>query len=623
MPCEKCKDSYLDSYNVSVDTLKRDNPTLSVHEVKVRAALQFRPIFHAMEIASGIENAGKEEYKNGEFTFTPSGEMYFLNTGSTAEQLHINQRRSSELKNNPAEYSVVDHQTSRLIQYAFVHGATVVRTSFARDGQDNRDVLEYRYDKLTNHGVIKVINTAKNSVQHDFDSIREITRQRSAHLTEVAPSEKVFIFTDVHLQQDNARSAVRVGEHKSDQYTVQLPQKDNFEGHVTKISDRASIRTCGILTQAVSTTDYAIRGVMKDTHETIKNVSLFIKNKNAQHEAKDRILDLPVVRIVRRLFEKDSVDGNRSGGQTERLTLERIGEKQVRIVEIIKKQHEEMKKGMAMLGVIAETGVAAHAAPVILSRLKEKLPTPVVAMKKSIERHAKKELRKKKKELRKTKREKRETKKDSAKVQPLRSERVEPLQETKERKRRKKRSKEDGIPPRRPAGELLTPIVTEKRRLRRIVEKSVRRHKKELRRIVKRETKKDSVKVQPLRSERVSERVEPLKERKRSTKKNERAAVAGMWFAWMVRMMLNRANFPPVGSKLAMIDSERRGAKLIHPPGEQIQTWVLLSIIWYLTAIREQGMQSNPTNPTNTTNNQMKINQDIFPEWGIIFAYNS
>ncbi|GEM_PF-4756678 len=611
MPCEQCKQSYLDSYNVTVDTLKRDNPTLSTHEVKVRAALQFRPIFHVMEIASSIENAGEDEYKNGEFALTPSGEMYFLNTGSTAEQLHINQRRSSELKNNPAEYSVVDHQTSRLIQYAFVHGATVVRTSFARDGQDNRDVLEYRYDKLTNHGVIKVINTAKNGVQHNFDSIREITRQRSAHLTEVAPSEKVFIFTDVQLQQDKAQSVVRVRERRPDRLTTQLFQKDNFESHTTKISERDSIRTRGSLAGIVDTTGYAMRGVLIDTHETIKSVSLFVKNKIVQQDAKDRIVNLSVLRDARRLFEKDSVDGDRSGEQTERLTLEKIREKPVRTVEVIEKRHKEMKKGMAMLGVIAETGVAIHAASVILSGLAEKLPTPVVAIKKSIERHAKKELRKEKKELRKAKQ---ETKKDSVKVQPLRSERIEPFRAAKERKKKKvrvkvstevkvgnrkeqrrrvKRSKENGSK-KIAVAKLLTPIDLEKRERR---EKRPLLKKYELRK-VKRETKKDSV-----------------IEKKRSIQKKEREAVTGMVFGWMVWMMLNRANFPPVESKIAMVVQERRGAKLIHPSGVEHggSPWVLLSIIWYLTAIREQGMKNYP----------MKKKRRTLPKQGIIFAFAS
>ena len=411
------------------------------------------------------------------------------------------------------------------------------------------------------------------------------------------------------------------------------------------------------------------RAVVRDTVETVRGVALFLRDKEKRTKAKER-----------RLFEKGGVGSYPSEGQTERLTLENIREKPVKMIEVIEKRHRKVRKEVVMLAIIAETGVAIHAAPFILASLAEKLPVPVLAVVKSMRRHEKRELRMKNKELRRIA--KQETKKDSVKVQPLRSERIEPLRVAKERKARRKRGQEIGVK-RVATAEKLTPIVTKRRE---------RREKQRLQRVVriaKQETKKDSVKVQPLRSERIEPfrvakerkkkkirakvkrevkvgnrkelgrpvkrakeigvkrvataekltpivtkrrerrekqrlqrvvKVQPLIERKRSTKRKEREAVAGMVFGWMVWMMLNRANFPPVESKIAMLVQERRGAtrlhrlmrsicgqELIRPSGDQ--HWVLLSIIWYLTAIREQGRGSNPTN--------------VLPKYAVIFAYNS
>ena len=207
----------------------------------------------------------------------------------------------------------------------------------------------------------------------------------------------------------------------------------------------------------------------------------------------------------------------------------------------------------------------------------------------------------KNKELRK---EKREAKKDSVKVQPfqpLRSERVELFRAAKERKRKKvrtevnrerkrvKRSKENGIKKIAAASEKIPSALKkresqEKRRLRRVVEKSLRRYKKkELRRSEKRETKKDS-----------------------SIQRKEREAVAGMVFGWMVWVILEKKNI--LSEKIV---SKKRVYKERNK--QEPTPWVLLSIIWYLTAIREQGMRNNP----------MKKKRRKLPKKGIIFAFRS
>lgn len=577
MSCELCKQSYLDSYNVAVDTLTRENPAFSPHEIRARAAIQFRPIFHAMEVGSAIENIGEQEYENGGFALTREGEMYFLNTGQKADQLHTNQRRSSELTKDPAKYSVTDHQTTRLIQYAIAHGATVVRTSFAREGQNNRDILEYQYDRATNKGKIKVINTQTNGVQHDFHSIKEIARQRSQHLIEVAPLENVFIFTDAQLRQDRARAVV-LTSREAQPPTVQSiqpeGQKQSFPTHEAFIREEVRVID-GVRGNMFTDTS---RTVFRDTGEAISKMVTLLRDKEKRKEAVQRIR-----RIFRR--ENRTIDKNNAVAfqlsmkqESGRLTIEKIREKPVRVAKEIEKRHREMRQNVAVLVVVAETKVALGAAPVLLAMLAKEQPKSI-RVEKSIKRHSKKELRIKNKELKKkVKRER----KNLQKVQPLKTERIEPLRAAKERK---------------VSVEKLTPIGMEKRRLK--------RHKKTE---LKRETKKDSVKVQP------------LIEKKRSIQRKEREAVREMVFGWMVWMMFVRKETET--PKRSFIRSDLADLQGPTLQSKEDVPWVLLSIIYYLTAIREQGMQSNPTNPTNTPIRPIK-NARVIPQHAVIFAYNS
>src|SRR3989344_2438726 len=305
MPCTQCKESFQDSYNVTVDTLKCESPTLSAHDMRIQAAQRFRPVYHAMKEASRIENEGNEKYENGEFELTQGGEMYFLNTGVTAEQLHKNQRRSSELKNNPDEYSVNDHQISTLVQHALANGATVVRTSFSRDGRDNRDIVEYVYDRATNRGIIRVINTAQNGLYHNFDTIREIARRQSPHLTEVSPSEEIFVLTDAKVLPDKAQSVIQSIRHP-DQYasdsqissiTDQTVTKspDNHSDRRVSIEEPLRLKRSGSIQQIAETMTHASRRIVRETGETITGVSRFLQRKDIRQNTRDRFSGLPVL----------------------------------------------------------------------------------------------------------------------------------------------------------------------------------------------------------------------------------------------------------------------------------------------------------------------------------------
>ena len=208
MPCKISKESYFDSYSVVTDSIKKSNPSLSDHDVRVHAAQKFRLTFHRMQESAKIENSGQEVYKNGEFTITDDGRMYYPADNTYAEDLHLNQLRASELANDASKFSLSDYQTTLLIQSSIRNGARVVVTSYSRRTGDNCDVLEYRYDPVTRKGSVIVHNAAPDGNFHSFEKIKQIAKSKFAGLHESAANENVFVLSDTPLPEKVIRQTV-------------------------------------------------------------------------------------------------------------------------------------------------------------------------------------------------------------------------------------------------------------------------------------------------------------------------------------------------------------------------------------------------------------------------------
>jgi len=213
MPCKPENKSYLDSYEVETDKVKQANPSLSEHDIKVQVAQRFRPKFHEWREAGKVENSGKPEYQNGEFTMDSQGKMFFPKSGEYAEQMSENQRLLSELHNNPAEYSLADHQLSLLIQSTLAGGATRVVTSFG-----NRDILEYRYDPINNKGSIHVIDTTK--VARAYNDVRSIALEKFSRLSKAEPTKGMFVLSDKSISERVAKETIRT-IHYAGKQTIQ------------------------------------------------------------------------------------------------------------------------------------------------------------------------------------------------------------------------------------------------------------------------------------------------------------------------------------------------------------------------------------------------------------------
>ncbi len=182
-------------------------------DIRRKAARQFRDRYK-LDVYSYIrESTEKGAYYTAEFEINDS-RVFFPSYNISLEALHDNQRRKT-----PDQYSLSDHQTSRMIEEAFRRGATIVVTSYAREGKDNRDVVVMTYDHETRRGKQMIINAAPDGLFHSFEGIQAIAQRQFGHLNKVFPSDRVFILTDATISLPDAQSVLQqvVQETKANQ----------------------------------------------------------------------------------------------------------------------------------------------------------------------------------------------------------------------------------------------------------------------------------------------------------------------------------------------------------------------------------------------------------------------
>lgn len=404
MPCETCKESYLDSYDVTVDKIRQTQPDLSAHDVRVFAAQKFRPVFHEMKAGEAVEDSGEREYENGEFTLTTDGRIYYPRTDNFAEDFHNNQIRLSEMRRDFNKYSATDHQTTLLVQQAFASGATVVKTSYARDGEDNRDVLTFRYNPVTKKGKIEIIDTATGGKLHSFETIKQIARSQDTNLIETRVSDRVFILTDrMVISIPPSRHDVSHKDDRSMRVDVNteyihrpMTDKESSRIHDKPLSNGPK-QDVDIAVRISDSAWRTVKNTLSDTQKGTKQTVSFLGDDEQQRDAKRRILVLPVAEQIRRLFHADKKvdkdetrDRHQKETRRERLTLVKIREKPANIIEVINKEHTEMQRTVRALAIVAETRVAIGAVPFLIGTLAKEQPKAMKAVEKSVIRHERK-----------------------------------------------------------------------------------------------------------------------------------------------------------------------------------------------------------------------------------------
>jgi hypothetical protein len=297
--------------------------------------------------------------------------------------------------------------------------------------------------------------------------------------------------------------------------------------------------------------------------------------------------------------------------ETKRIKIKqdsKLREMSIRILPMIQERHKEMIRAKKTFVAVRETGIGVGAVPFILSVLAKDLPKPVRAVEKSIRRHERKvrEVR----EVRKVRNVKK-ARENSVKVQPWKTERVEPFKNRKKEKRRKKLGKrrsgewrvEKSVNPEAIADKL-TLFVREKVKVKKRRVKGVnRKQERQAVRQIEAMVKKGQV-------------VKKEKNQKRGIEAREKVIYKRLRFAWRIYELLKTERTFRIKKNRSSIASTKKHSET--PAQREPPRWILLSIIWYLTMIREAGMQS--------TNQQVsQLASPVLPmhQQGVIFAFSS
>ncbi len=578
MPCETCKQSYLDSYEVTVETIRQSQPGLSDHNLRVSAAAAFRPKHIVLRQASSIENSGKEVYENGEFTMI-DGRMYFPATGEFAESLHENQLTISRLQRDPTKYSKADHDRTLLVQRSLAGGATVAKTVF--DGVDgiHRDLVEYQYDPKTNRGKIVVHDMSKQYGSLDMTGMKQVAFRQSQDLKAEVQSENVFVLTNApHIITHRVDNTVRMKEN------VRI--FDTRPVHLVNQLEPQPLST-QIIRHANETINFVGRRAFRDTSETIRGVERWVKERTTQ-KALNKMEGLGI-----------------------------IGAAQLGVREIIVKHYKMFERQRKRLVFIEKTRVGTGAAPEIFRILSEQPPAIVRSVEKSMRRHGRKELRMKNGELRRiTKAERKVSVGDQFR-------KIKKVESFKVRKKEKQRKK----PGSRRSGERIVEKVVNKKaiadRMTLFIREKTKKKRKRLRQFNRKHERLAMHKKETtVKKERVA-----IASQEQVLRSWERQAIAQLSFAWVMYLFLN-AERNVIRSPLALRQAQdkQQGVTLKkednrkHMNGAPIEQaklpWILLSIIWYLSLMREAGLQMSNNKYPISNKNKKKILQN-----GIIFAF--
>lgn len=401
--------------------------------------------------------------------------------------------------------------------------------------------------------------------------------------------------------------------------------------------------------------------VINNTRETVQQVFKLFTDEQKLQNTKGRVLGLPVVRGMRSLLSRDGVKEHRSEKPTERLTLEKIREKPMRIGEIVRKRQKEMRQTITALAIAVDTRVGIAAIPLLIGALAKELPQSVKAVEKSIGRHERRKRRVKHSELRimgKRKEKKMfsgrrvfdrrsgEVVRTQSKIEKrshnFQERRVRKTSEMKRateiRKLKPKKRKRIQLAELARRKERMVGVTRKKEREKGPPEGSVQRidivlHKT-LVRLARKITymegqrkKKDRKRSKEKFFLHVFEAVRQQKNEKIILDKKEtrREIVTRYSFAWVLWLLQEsnsiRSMFDPSNNK-----NLQQTEKLLQTEPRQ---WILLSIIWYLSMIREQKAYSiqhtayRKKKKSKFKSNNLTLTGLHLPNQAIIFAYGS
>ncbi len=380
------------SYEDMQSTVKRDNPTYTDHEVRVKTAKLFRPKYHSDRKARVQETSGEKKYTSiATFTMDDEEKLVYTNVGYKGVSIEDFSLR--QLKLTPERYSLKDHQTSIAIQQRFQAGATRVVTSYLREGNDNRDILVMEYNPATKEGTIHVINTEADGQCHDSETITEIAKELYPTYDEFNSHDGVFVLSDTAMKQEDVQIAITRVEELAQERLTQYSKKENRETPIMVIDQDSKLLEQPYANPLQREAIDIIQRVSQDATQTVKDVVRYVKEKqqqkvdekeyiNQQKANSERLISAfrPVIPIgvkmeimkrIKNIPIGKQIHFEETINQWHQAILQSFDLPEVSIEQLIDVvvAAEYVRQQKAALTVALETGVATGAIPLIIQEL--------------------------------------------------------------------------------------------------------------------------------------------------------------------------------------------------------------------------------------------------------------
>ena len=271
MACKCERQNFLDAYNDEMDqTLKEMNIDSPTTEARLQVAQTLRPRFTIDKQSAEREENNMPEYDVPEAGFTLTPDGGVLYTKYNRTLSELHERQQ---KIQPDQYSKEEHDTSRLIERMFQQGATEVVTSYPRAEGDSRDIVVMRFDPITKIGTTHIINTQVNGKNHDFQEIHGIARDKFTHLADTTSENHLFVLSNAPVKNEKTAEVLRPSQ--TSEYLYDKKAAPSLDAVV--------------LGEFADTSHQVREKVTQDVSDTIRGIQRYVQTTRKHHPTKENV----------------------------------------------------------------------------------------------------------------------------------------------------------------------------------------------------------------------------------------------------------------------------------------------------------------------------------------------
>lgn len=271
MACKCEQQNFLDAYNDEMDQTLKE---MNIDSPTTEARLQVAKTLRPIFAMDNL-SAKREADNMPEYDVPEAGFTLTPDGGVlyTKYNRTLSELHERQQKIQPDQYSKEEHDTSRLIERMFQQGATEVVTSYPRAKGDSRDIVVMRFDPITKIGTTHIINTQVNGKNHDFQEIHGIARDKFTHLADTTSENHLFVLSNASVKSEKTVEVLRPSQTFEHLYDKKIaPSLDAV-----------------VLGEFADTSHQVREKVTQDVSDTIQGIQRYVQTTRKHHPTKENV----------------------------------------------------------------------------------------------------------------------------------------------------------------------------------------------------------------------------------------------------------------------------------------------------------------------------------------------